>query len=63
MRVRECLTTVFVVLLTASIAADQKDVLGRWNLTTTGESPGSYEDNVWAETVRPFSARKVTARS
>ena len=40
MRVRDCLTAVFVVLLTASIAADQKDVLGRWNLTTTGENPG-----------------------
>jgi hypothetical protein len=40
MRLRHCLTGLLALVLTAPVTADKNDVLGRWNLTTTGENPG-----------------------
>lgn len=40
MRLRPWLTLVLIALVAATPGADQKDFLGRWNLTTTGEDAG-----------------------
>src|SRR5688500_8454294 len=36
------LAAVLCAVLTVTLAADQKAFLGRWNLTSTGDNPGSY---------------------